>query len=426
MLLKHMDNRFDILVAGAGTAGVVAAIQAARAGFKTILVEKNAIPGGTMTAGGIAFPGLFYAWKKQIIAGIGWELVSEAVAESGIQLPKFENQIGMTQHPLYQVPLNPLIYAALCDEKLSSSGVNVLYHAMVADVKFSDDGADVTICTREGLKRLHVARVIDCTGDATVTSLAGLEVVHPFPCQPATYCCRLSGYDANSLDYKSLKESADQAVASGELLYTDLGWNKNAFTEQFLRGYGNNGNHIIPKLQPHTSCGRSALEQEGRASLLRAWRFLRRQPGLENLRMEMTATECGVRESAVIKGEYTITGEDYITAKRYPDAVCNTFYPIDLHGDDGVAQRRLADGAVPQVPMRALIPKGSDWLVVAGRTVSRDRLANSALRVQASCMAMAQAAAAVACISLQDSVPVGKAPIEKVRVLLKHHGAILP
>ncbi len=421
-----MDDCFDIMVAGAGTAGVVAAIQAARAGFNTLLVEKNAIPGGTMTAGGIAFPGLFYAWKKQIIAGIGWELVSEAAAESGMPLPKFENQVGMAQHPKYQVRLNPLVYAALCDEKLSSSGVSVLYHAMVADVRLSENGADVAVCTREGLKKLKAARVIDCTGDAAVASLAGLEVVHPFPCQPATYCCRLSGYDANSLDYKSLKDSADQAVASGELLYTDLGWNKNAFTEQFLRGYGNNGNHIIPKLQPHTSCGRSALEQEGRASLLRAWRFLRRQPGLENLRMEMTATECGVRESAVIKGEYTITGEDYITAKRYPDAVCNSFYPIDLHGDDGVAPRRLPDGAVPQVPMRALIPKGSDWMVVAGRTVSSDRLANSALRVQASCMATAQAAAAMACISLRDSVPVAKAPLEKVRVLLQRHNAILP
>ena len=421
-----MDKSFDILVAGAGTAGVVAAIQAARAGCKTILVEKNGMPGGTMTAGGIAFPGLFYAWKKQIIAGIGWELVSEAAAESGLPLPKFENQIGMTQHPLYQVRLNPLIYAALCDEKLASCGVNVLYHAMVADIKLADDGADVTICTREGLEKLHVARVIDCTGDASVTSLAGFDVIHPFPCQPATYCCRLSGYDANALDYGSIKAAADQAVASGDLLYTDLGWNKHGFTEQFLRGYGNNGNHILPEQPPHTSCGRSELEQAGRASLLRAWRFLRRQPGLENLRMDMAAFECGVRESAVIKGEYTITGEDYINAKRYPDAVCNSFYPIDLHGDDGVAPKRLPDGTVPQVPMRALIPKGSDCLVVAGRTVSSDRLANSALRVQASCMATAQAAAAIACVSLRDSVPVGQAPLGKVRELLQNHNAILP
>ena len=63
---------FDILVAGAGTAGVCAAIQAARAGASVCLVEKNGIPGGTITAAGIAYPGIFHAWGKQVIAGIGW------------------------------------------------------------------------------------------------------------------------------------------------------------------------------------------------------------------------------------------------------------------------------------------------------------------------------------------------------------------
>jgi flavin-dependent dehydrogenase len=75
-----MDKEFDIVVVGAGTAGVVAALQTARSGLRTLLIEKNSQPGGTMTSGGISFPGLFYAWKKQIISGIGWELVSEAAA----------------------------------------------------------------------------------------------------------------------------------------------------------------------------------------------------------------------------------------------------------------------------------------------------------------------------------------------------------
>ena len=59
-----------------GTAGVIAAVQSARANCKTLLIEKNGLPGGTMTASAIAFPGLFYAWRKQIISGIGWEIVS--------------------------------------------------------------------------------------------------------------------------------------------------------------------------------------------------------------------------------------------------------------------------------------------------------------------------------------------------------------
>ena len=421
-----MENCFDVLVAGGGTAGVVAAIQAARAGYKTILIEKNALPGGTMTASAIAFPGLFYAWKKQIICGIGWELVCEAAAESGYALPEFEKQIGMTCHPQYQVKLNPLIYAALCDEKLAASGVTVLYHTMPGKIDLTDDGARVTVCTREGLKELRAARIIDCTGDAAAARLAGLEVVYPFPCQPATCSCRLSGYNFADLDLASIKDAARQAVEDGELLYTDLCWNKKEFNGHILKTYGNNANHIFPQEPVHTAAGRSALEKAGRASLLRAWRFLRRQKGLENLQMDMAAFECGVRESAVIQGEYTVTGEDYINAVKYSDAVCNAFYPIDLHNENGVEPKRLPEGAVPQVPLRALIPQGSRCLLAAGRIVSADRFANSALRVQAVCMATAQAAAAAACVSLQEGVPVGQLNVESVRKLLSRHDAILP
>ena len=421
-----MTKEFDIVVIGAGTAGVVAALQTARAGLKTLLIEKNAQPGGTMTSGGIAFPGLFYAWKKQIISGIGWEIVSEAARESKLPLPKFEEQIGMTHHPQYQVKLNALIYAALCDEKLQSAGVKTLYHAMPAGIRFSDNGAEVDICTRSGLQSIRAGRVIDCTGDASVAELAGYEVLHPFPCQPATYSCKLSGYDPAELDWESLKEAAEQAVSRGELLYTDLGWNKQAFTGHLLRVFGNNGNHILPEVPPHSAEGRSALEEAGRASLLRAWRFLRKQKGLENLQMEVKAFECGVRESSVIRGEYTISDLDYVNAVKFPDAVCNAFYPVDLHGDDGVKPVRLADGAVPQVPLRALIPQGSNFMLVAGRCISSERKANSALRVQATCMATAQAAGAAAVISWQDSVAVSKVDTAKVRTLLQSYNAILP
>jgi len=79
----------DVLVVGGGTAGTIAAIQAARAGARTVLVERSGQLGGTMTTGGVSFPGLFHAWGKQIIAGIGWELVSESVALDGGKLPDF-------------------------------------------------------------------------------------------------------------------------------------------------------------------------------------------------------------------------------------------------------------------------------------------------------------------------------------------------
>ena len=84
----------DVLVVGGGTAGTVAAIQASRAGCKTILLECGNQLGGTMTTGGVSFPGLFHAWGKQIIGGIGWELVSETVALNSGKLPDFKIPFG--------------------------------------------------------------------------------------------------------------------------------------------------------------------------------------------------------------------------------------------------------------------------------------------------------------------------------------------
>ena len=85
----EVTNEVDVLVVGGGTAGHVAAIQAGRAGAKTLIVERNSQLGGTTTTGGVSFPGLFDAWGKQVIAGIGWELVKESVELDGGELPNF-------------------------------------------------------------------------------------------------------------------------------------------------------------------------------------------------------------------------------------------------------------------------------------------------------------------------------------------------
>jgi len=114
-------NDVDVLVVGGGTAGHVAAIQAARAGAKTLIVERNAQLGGTTTTGGVAFPGLFDAWGKQVIAGIGWELVKESVELDGGTLPNFAKV--PQRHWQNQVYTNQFLYAILAEEKCAQAGV---------------------------------------------------------------------------------------------------------------------------------------------------------------------------------------------------------------------------------------------------------------------------------------------------------------
>ena len=127
------------------------------------------------------------------------------------------------------------------------------------------------------------------------------------------------------------------------------------------------------------------LELEGRNSLLRVYRFLRTQPGFEKLRIEHLSPECGVRESVTIKGKKRITETDYISGRSWEDGVCYAYYPIDLHmaTGAGLQKRSLEKGVVPSIPRGALLPAESHNFIVAGRAISSDRNANSALRVQA-------------------------------------------
>jgi len=136
--------------------------------------------------------------------------------------------------------------------------------------------------------------------------------------------------------------------------------------------------------------------------------------------------ETAVRETYRIDGLYQITRDDYVSGKVFDDAISYSYYPIDLHDANGVQPKHLDQGKVATVPLRALIPKGSRNFLVAGRCLSSDRLANSALRVQASCMGMGQAAAAAAVVAnIQGKTPAAIA-FEDVKKLLLEHGAIVP
>ena len=125
-LEDHVTSQADVLVAGGGTAGTIAAIQAARAGAKTLLVERGTQLGGTTTTGGVSFPGLFDAWGKQIIAGIGWELVKESVELDGGTLPDCSSV--PKRHWMNQVRVNQFLYPILAEKKCQKAGVQIAYY----------------------------------------------------------------------------------------------------------------------------------------------------------------------------------------------------------------------------------------------------------------------------------------------------------
>ena len=422
------QSKYDVVVFGGGSAGMCAAAQAAKSGAQTLLVEKGASLGGTTTNGAVNYPGLFHAWGKQVISGVGWDIVSKSVELSNGRMPDFS--VIPKSHHLHQVRINIPIYVALCDETMLNAGVHVLFHTLIVSIedKSNDESKKITICTKEGLKEIESKVVIDCTGDANASALAGLELMSSEEKQPATYSCEMTGYDMKTLDFDEINSNFKKWVESGKGNYIDSSWvTDRPDVRRWLASGGMNANHI-PHYDAFSSFGKSQLELEGRATILRMYRFLKTQKGLDDLKINFLGTECGVRETRKIIGEKCVTSEEYVSGKVWDDSLCHSFYPLDVHNlkKTGLKLVQMKEGIVPTVPLGALMPKGTTNHLVAGRCVSSDQLANGAMRVQASCMAMGQVAGATAALATRDKKEIRQLEIKSIKNELIKHNAIVP
>lgn len=376
----------DVLVVGGGTAGTIAAIQAARAGAKTLLIERGSQLGGTMTTGGVSFPGLFDAWGQQIIAGIGWELVKESVELDGGTLPDFSKVPN--RHWMNQVHVNQFLYPILAEEKCEQAGVDIAYYEFPQSIAETTDGWRVD-CAGFGTRRRVLAKqIVDCTGGAEVVGMLKLP--------------RLRGEETQPGSLLFLLDQANNPGRGRGAPLSPLG------TRHYVHGADSSNSRTV-----------TAANLSGRKSLLGIIRK-------EKQRLMHLQPEVSFRESYRIHGETVVTVDDYVSGRVFEDAVCYAFYPVDLHIKSGVKPKPLAKGVIPTIPLTALVPKGSRNIIAAGRCVSSDRLANSGLRVQASCMAMGQAAGATAALAAGRQTTALELPLNDIREMLKRHGAIVP
>ncbi|MCC6354512.1 MAG: FAD-dependent oxidoreductase [Verrucomicrobiae bacterium] len=416
------DCAADVLVIGGGTAGTIAAIQSARAGAKTMLVEMVGQLGGTTTVGGVAYPGLFHAWEKQVIAGIGWDLVAKAVALDSGKMPDFSTP--PQRHSLHQVSVNGQLYAALAEEACVEAGAAICYYEIPTAVRTRGDGWEVETIGKGVRRTIACRQLIDCTGGADIVGMLGLPRLREAETQPGTLMFSFTGYDTSKLNADEIQERYQHALLDGSLKEGDYCHADSPFIN-FLRGGGSIAQHIFGA-DSSTSATKTQANIAGRASVLRLLRFIRSLPGCSGARIGRMQQETAVRETYRIVGEVQITRDDFVSGRVFEDAIGYSFYPIDLHDRSGVKPEPLQRGIVPTIPLRALVPKGSRNLMAAGRSISSDRLANSALRVQASCMAMGQAAGATAALAAAKGLSPLSVPLGEIRSLLKKHGAIVP
>lgn len=407
----------DILVVGGGTAGVIAAIQAGRAGANVVLIENGSQLGGTMTTGGVTFPGIFHAWGKQIIGGIGWELVTDCVKLNGDKLPDFS--IPPERHWKHQVSVNGFLYTLVAEEKCLEAGVNIRYYETPTSVEFRKRNWIVQTMGKGITTQITCNQIIDCTGNALIASMAGFDVLRETETQPGSLIFQIGGYEYDSLDLTKIPNKYHHFLRQNMVRNQPRSSSENTFVPY--------GYVYVPGADSTTSESHTIANNEGRSTLLNLIRTLKAFPGCENLRIFDLKTETAVRETYRIDGIYQMTQSDYLEGKVFEDSISYSFYPIDLHREGKtIHQVFLEPGVVASIPLRALIPKKSKNFLVAGRCVSSDRMANSALRVQASAMGMGQAAAAAAVLANNLGVSPHEVPIGDLKKLLRNHGGIVP
>lgn len=408
----------DVLVIGAGTAGVFAAISAAKSGSSVLLVEKNAMPGGTMCFCGVDYPGIFHAWGKQIIDGPCYESILRAKQLGGAIIPEIVYK--PERHWMMQIRLNTFTYVHVLEQMLSENSVEVLYHTMLSSIKETENGVEALFAGKDGNILVKAKAAVDATGDANAVSKLGYPLLKSDILQPATLINNLGGYDLSDIDEKKLDEVFADAFDSGELSKRDLQGQRPIEILKDARIHSH-----IHTGAPEKSDGKTLLEIQSREAVFRVLSVFRRVKGLEKIQVISFSPESGVRESVRIDALTNVTAEDYVAGRKYDDSVCYAFYPIDLHTDHAIKQVFLSEGVVPCIPYSALIPKNSRFILAAGRCVGSDTDANSALRVQAPCMAMGQAAGVAAAIMAENGSD-NRIDVNLLKESLKKLGAIVP
>lgn len=406
---------YDVVVVGGGPAGIGASLAAAKVGACTALLERDSRIGGTTVQAEVCDMGLFYAWRRQIIAGPAWDMVVEAVAAAGGSLPDFSKQ-EPDQWMASCVKVDPVVYSKVAEETLRNAGVELFLNTEVMSIDSVKDGWKVgPVLGRQ---------VIDATGNATVAALAGAERVKPSDDirQPGSYFFWISSkgleFDAEEVDRAHKK-----AIADGELLPTDV----YVGMPFFIRKGGGSGCYI-PLADNSTPEARAETNKRGEEARDRVLAFIRRQKGLEHVELVSSASEVGVRETYRVVGEKTVTEQEYLEGYVYDDALSYSYWMVDEHkaGTGGARLVFHEKDKVGTVPLGAMLPKGVRNMLVAGRAVSSDHGANSALRVQASCMGMGQAAGVVAALAAEKRIDPREVSLGLVRKRLTELGHIVP
>jgi FAD dependent oxidoreductase len=395
----------DVVVCGGGVAGTMAAVAAARAGARVILVERYGFLGGNATAGAVA---QFNSWQttngRRVVAGLADEVVARLRSYGAAGAHQVFTM--STGHRMDRVEYSPEVLKMVLDDMVVEAGVQPLLHASILHVTASGRKADgLQVLTKGGIQDIDFRVLVDASGDIDALKRAGarfLELEKGEFLQPATMMFRFGPIDFDRFDSLSAPEVAALAkrgFESGQLARAAL----HAARDPYSRDAWFNISRLGIDASDPWALGRA--EMEGRKQAWNAAEFLRKEvPGCGAGRLSSFGTQVGVRETRRIEGDHVLTAEELLRPVRFPDAIAAGAYPIDIHPAAGgdLDYRGLGDDHAYQIPYRSLIPSALDNALAVGRGISATHQALAAIRVMTISMAVGQAAGVAAAMASQN------------------------
>lgn len=417
MQRSRLDGQnYDVIVAGAGCAGSAAAWGAARAGARTLLLERLGFAGGTPVAGMIHTLDAVVSCadnSQMVVGGFAKELLDELETLEGL---------GTNDNPGEVISFHPEYMKVAIDRLLSRAGVTILYRTVVVGALLQDSRVTgVEAALLDGRAHFTAACVVDGTGDAEVAHYAGVRWQQSEELQAVTYHFRVGNVAAN-VTWKALEDAAQNAMRGSGMRYGGpwvIRLNQHEVSINSTRVIGN-------PLDPEE---RTRLEQNAREDMLAIFGILRaRVPALADSYIVTGATDLHVRESRKIEGLYTLTEEDIWSRRRFADNIALGAWPIDIHPTDGFVGVHPHKENPPEpyeIPYRCLVPKVTDGLLVAGRPISTTHRAHGSTRVPGTSLATGHAAGVAAALCASESLAPRDVAAARVQRTLRQQGAIL-
>jgi ribulose 1,5-bisphosphate synthetase/thiazole synthase len=433
-----VTGAYDVIVCGGGPSGIAAAISAGRLGAKTLLLERYGFLGGMATAGMVTAFSRFNSGDEPVIEGIPIEILNRMEEMGGLRR-------GTTFFDHNWFFLNPEVLKYLSLIMMQEAGVEILLHSLVCDVwKTEDCLQGVIVENKSGRQALQAGVVVDATGDADVCALAGAAFEKGRPqdglLNPMSMMFWMGNVDKSRLEqyeaeidpcgtYRTvhMMRTWAQARICGEELPPVEGLYSCSATP--IPGvYQILATRIMNWNDATNARDLTQAQIEGIKQVQQVVRFLKKHiPAFENSYLLQTAPQIGIRETRRIVGEYVLTADDILGARKFPDVIARGCYKIDLHNPKGTGAvaRKLVEGESYDIPYRCLLPQKIDGLLVCGRPISTTHEAHGSTRVMSHCMATGHASGAAAALAALSGITPRSMEVREIQQKLILQGANL-